>query len=253
MILTDILQQVPIDGGPIYAETDLSKWIAEPWNAFSSLALVVPALYWMIRLRFDWKNYSFIYFSIPLLVTGGTGSLLYHASRSSAALLYLDVLPTAILTISVGVYFWWKLLTNWWYIGAVMIPVILIRLYLLLYQTSEASVNLSYFIAGTAIFLPILLYARKQNFRHFRLFTLSVSCLIISLVLRESDHWFATYLPMGSHFLWHILSGVGAFYLAYYLFEIRNEERLSNQPTPHYSDRTTHTDCSSPGSNRSHS
>ena len=148
------LTQVPQDGGPVYAETDMSGWIAEPWNAVSSLALVIPAVIWAIKLKGNWKRYTFIYYSVPLLVAGGTGSLLYHASRESTWLLYLDVLPTAILTISVGIYFWWKLLKNWFYVLAIVVPITAFRIYLLLYHTSEASVNLSYFLAGVAIFLP---------------------------------------------------------------------------------------------------
>jgi hypothetical protein len=219
-----IMTQLPPDGGPIYAETNLERQITEPWNAISSLALVLPALYWMVRLKFDIKNYTFIYFSIPLLLAGGTGSLLYHASRTSWWLLYLDVLPTAVLTISVGVYFWWKFFKNWLQVSMIIIPATLLRIYLLVYHSSEASVNLSYFIAGVVIFLPVLLYLMRHNYHYLSTFVVSVTCLIISLILREADHWFAQFLPMGSHFLWHIFSGIGAYYLAYYLYKLRHEE-----------------------------
>lgn len=224
MLLTLLFAQLPVDGGPIYAETNLSNWIAEPWNAISSLALVFPAVFWMFKLKFNVKDYTFIYLSIPLLIAGGTGSLLYHASRSSSFLLYLDVLPTAVLTVSVGIYFWWKLFQNWWYVGAIMLPATGIRFYLLVSFSSETSVNLSYFIAGVAIFLPVLLYLKRHNYHHLSTFLVSVSCLILSLVFRETDHRFSDFLPMGSHFLWHLFSGVGAYFLALYLFQLRNEE-----------------------------
>lgn len=224
--LLSIIQtiQLPQDGGPVYAETDMSGWIAEPWNAISSLALVIPAIYWAIRLRKNWRKYAFIYYSVPLLIAGGSGSMLYHASRESTWLLYLDVLPTAILTVSVGVYFWWKLLKKWLYVLSIVVPVTLFRIYLLVYHTSEASVNLSYFLAGVAIFLPVILYLHRHNYHYLRSFVISVSCLSISLVLREADHWFAQWIPIGSHFLWHILSGIGAWYLAQYLFLLQKEE-----------------------------
>lgn len=228
MLLLTLLAQLPIDGGPVYAETNLTNRIAEPWNALSSLALVLPAALWMFKLKFNIRKYTFIYLSIPLLLAGGMGSLLYHASRTSSFLLYLDVLPTALLTVSVGIYFWWKLFRNWWYVGYIMVPAVGIRLYLLLFFTSEMTVNLSYFIAGIAIFLPVLLYLQRHNYHHLRTFFISLSCLLLSLVLRETDHWFSDYLPMGSHFLWHLFSGVGAYYLAYYLYQLRNEE-LENQ------------------------
>ena len=42
--------------------------------------------------------------------------------------------------------------------------------------------------------------------------------------MRRIDYSFAEWIPMGSHFLWHIFSGIGAFYLAKYLYLIRKDE-----------------------------
>ncbi|MFT4738598.1 MAG: hypothetical protein ACI8QD_000399 [Cyclobacteriaceae bacterium] len=221
--------QLPADGGPVYAETDLSGLIAEPWNAISSLALIFPALYWGWKLRSHIKSYQFIFLCIPLLVLGGTGSVLYHAARTSAWLLYLDVLPTAFLTIVVSIYFWFKLLNRWFYVLIIILPFTFFRLYLLIFETSEFSVNLSYFIAGVVIFLPIWIYLARHSYQYASSFVISVSCLILSLLFRELDHWFAQWLPVGSHFLWHIISGIGAFYLAKYLFQLRSDELVSSK------------------------
>ncbi len=99
------MNQKPIDGGPIYAETDLSVLFTEPWNALSSLAILLPAVYWAVRLRGDYRTYSFIFYCIPLLFLGGLGSTLFHAFRVSKWLLLMDVLPTATLTLSVSFIF----------------------------------------------------------------------------------------------------------------------------------------------------
>lgn len=224
-----LLIQLPADGGPIYAETDMSRWISEPWNTWSSLALVFPAIYWAFRLKFRIEMYPFIYFCIPLLLLGGTGSVLYHASRTLPFYLYLDVLPTAILTISVGVYFWKLLLRQWWKVALIVIPLTVLRIYLMVYFESEAAVNVNYFIAGVVIFLPVLLYVRQHNYRHIRPLLFSVFCLALSLFFREKDVWFQSYLPMGSHFLWHLVSGIGAYYLALYLYLMRTDEMKSHE------------------------
>jgi hypothetical protein len=58
-ILLYFVQEIPADGGPIYAETDLSKIVAEPWNAYSSLTFLLPVIYWFFKLRIIIENTPF--------------------------------------------------------------------------------------------------------------------------------------------------------------------------------------------------
>jgi hemolysin III len=214
------------DGGPLYAETNLTMIVPEPWNAISSLAIVFPAVYWAVRLKFNYRNYPFLFFGIPLLILGGLGSTFYHAFRASSFLLYMDVVPTAILTLSVSIYFWIKVLPKWWQTILILLPVTILRFTLFDYLPGEMAVNIGYFITGTLIFLPVLIYLIRKNFRYFYSILISVTFLSISLVFREMDMRVVEFLPMGSHFLWHLFSGVGAFFLAKYLYLLRHEELL---------------------------
>ena len=220
--------QIPADGGPLYAETDLQSFIAEPWNAVSSLAILLPAIYWAFRLKFNYREFGFIFFGIPLLFLGGLGSTLYHAFRSSSWLLYMDVVPTAILTLAVGIYFWIKILPQWWQSLFFIIPVTVLRFYLFEALPAEMAVNVGYFLTGLLIFFPVLIYLVRHNFRYFLSILTSVVFLSLSLYFREMDQRITDILPMGTHFLWHLLSGVGAFFLAKYLYLLRIEE-LKNQ------------------------
>ena len=215
---------LPTDGGPIYAETDLTAFISEPWNAISSLAIVLPAIYWAFRLKWRIKEFSFLYYLMPLLFLGGTGSLLFHAFRSSPFLLWMDVLPTAIVTLSVSVYFWDKILPRRWQVASVVIPFTFIRFAVFDFYSGQFAVNLNYLITGFLIFFPILFYLSKQRYNHFSSILVSVIFLSLSLIMRRVDYSFAEWIPMGSHFLWHIFSGIGAFYLAKYLYLIRKDE-----------------------------
>lgn len=212
------------DGGPYYAETDLSILFSEPWNAFSSLAIVLPAVYWAVKLKGNYKQYPFIFLCIPLLVLGGMGSTLFHAFRNSEYLLMMDVLPTAILMFSVGVYFWLKIIPNWWGTAGIVIPGTILRYAIYEFYPEEVAVNISYFIAGTIVFFPLIFYLVKTKFDRGGFIVLSVAFLILSLVFREMDFRVVHVLPMGSHFLWHIFSGFGAFFLAKYLYFIRTKE-----------------------------
>lgn len=216
---------IPSDGGPIYAETDLTAFISEPWNALSSLAIALPSLYWAIRLNWNFKQYPFLFFLMPLLFLGGTGSLLFHAFRASRFLLWMDVLPTAIVTLSVSVYFWDKILPHRWQVASVVVPLAFLRFTNFFdYFVGQTAINVGYFVAGFLIFFPIIFFLQKHQFNHFRSVLISVIFLSLSLVMRRIDYSVAELIPMGSHFLWHIFSGVGAFYLAMYLYLIRKDE-----------------------------
>ena len=216
------------DGGPFYAETDLTILFSEPWNAFSSLAIVLPAVYWAVKLKGDVKKYPFIFYCVPLLILGGTGSTLFHAFRNSEYLLMMDVLPTAILMFSVGVYFWLKIIPNWWGTVSIVVPGTILRYAMHDIFPEELATNLSYFIAGTIVFFPLIFYLVKTRFEKGHFIVLSVLFLIFSLICREMDHRVVDVLPMGSHFLWHIFSGIGAFFLAEYLYFIRTKELSNN-------------------------
>ncbi len=213
------------DGGPVYAETDLNYIIAEPWNAITSLAIVAPAIYWAFKLRkHNTKDYGFMWYCIPLLILGGTGSTLFHGFRNSEFLLYLDVLPTAILTLSVAIYFWIKILPKWGYTVAIFVPAFWVRFQLAEMLPAHTAMNISYFITGTLIFLPIVIYLNRIHWFGRKWILISIFMLVLSLFFREIDTrgWFN--FPMGTHFLWHIFSGVGAYYLAKFLYKLRTRE-----------------------------
>ncbi|WP_425390270.1 hypothetical protein [Ekhidna sp.] len=216
--------QLPTDGGPIYAETDLTAFITEPWNALSSLAILLPAVYWAFKLNWEIRQFGFLYFLMPLLFLGGTGSLLYHAFRSSKFLLWMDVFPTAIVTLSVSIYFWDKILPKKWQVATVVIPFTFMRFAVLDYFTGQLALNLNYLLTGFLIFFPILFYLSKNRYKHLSSILISVIFLSLSLIFRRIDYSVALLIPMGSHFLWHIFSGIGAFYLAKYLYLIRKDE-----------------------------
>ena len=215
---------LPTDGGPVYAGTNLSDHIAEPWNAISSLAIVIPAVYWAFRLKWNFKEYAFLYFLMPLLALGGTGSLLYHASRVSNFFLWMDVLPTAIVTMAVSIHFWSKILPKWWHAVSVVVPFIFLRFIIIDYFGGQFAINLNYLIIGFIIFFPVLFYLSKTAFKNGKSIVLSIIFLSISLLFRRIDFFFIEIFPMGSHFLWHIFSGFGAFYLAEYLYLDRRDE-----------------------------
>lgn len=214
----------PPDGGPIYAETGLGNILSEPWNSISSIAIILPAIYWAIKLKDNYKDYAFLYYCVPLLFLGGLGSTLFHGLRTSRVLLFLDFMPTAILMISVSIYFWWKVLPKAWLVPVIFVGVFCLRFVFFYFFPNLASINSNYFFTGLAIFLPVLFYLIKSSWKHAGMVFISVISLLAALFFRNQDQVMSQWIYMGSHFMWHIFSGVGGFYLAFYLFKLRNDE-----------------------------
>lgn len=209
------------DEGPFYVETDPDHLIVEPWNGFSSLLVVFVALYWAYKIRNNPGNFKFLTYSIPLIILGGLGSTFFHLFRSSVAFLIMDVLPTAILTLSIGIYFWIKVLKKWWYVLLIIIPVFGLRLVLFNNLPSHTAINISYALVGITIFLPLSLVLYKSRFFKVNFIILTLISFILALLFRELDPVSENYLPMGSHFLWHVFSAVGGYFILAYLYHFR--------------------------------
>lgn len=212
------------DGGPIYTETNPDHFIVEPWNAISSLMIVVPAIIWIFRIRGQFKNYKFLVYIIPLMVLGGTGSTLFHAFRASRVFLFMDVLPTAILTLSLSIYFWIKVFKKWWYVFFVIVFSFAVRFLIFGKVPSHTAINISYAITGIITGLPLLLILFKTRFYKLNYVILTIVFFILALIFRELDTYNINFLPMGTHFLWHAFSGIGAYYVLAYLYYFRKQE-----------------------------
>lgn len=223
--ISAFLQTIPPDGGPWYAETDLSRAVAEPWNAYSSLTFLLPVCYWFWRIRGNYRNYPFLIACMPLLTLGGIGSTIYHAFRTSGFFLLMDVLPIALLTLLVGIYFWWKITSRWLFTGVIVAIFVLLRVGIF-YESAllpQQRVNLSYLITGIMIFLPALALLVKTRFKGASAIVAAAVFFAISLLFRQIDAKF-DFFPMGTHWLWHVCCATGAFFLAQYLYLIARLE-----------------------------
>jgi hypothetical protein len=218
---------LPEDGGPIYAETNFARTVVEPWNAISSLAILLPAVYWAIRIRNNYRKYSFLTICLPFLFLGGLGSTIFHAFRSHRIWLLLDITPSAILTLLLGLFFWMKVLPRKWMAVPLLLVVFLLRMNAWRVFPSHQGINISYALSGTAFFVPILLYLARTRWQGAWSIGLSIFFLLLSLLFRQIDHSAAAVLPMGTHFLWHFFSGVGAYFLGLYLYQTKNKEAVS--------------------------
>lgn len=213
------------DGGPWYAETHITNnLIVEPWNAFSSLAIAAPAIYFLWKIRKEPSNYRFLLACIPFLFLNGLGSTLFHGLRTSRVFLLMDFMPALVLTLMITVYFWAKALPKWWMGIIAVTPVFLLRFGVIELIPGQGGINTSYTISGIAFLLPVFFILRKYEFKKSWEIMIGAACFILAIYFRQVDKDFTNIIPWGTHFLWHTFSGIGAFLLADYLYFIRNKE-----------------------------
>ena len=213
------------EGGPWYAETHITDAIiVEPWNAFSSLAIAFPAFYFLWKIRKNPKQYDFLLAAIPFLMLNGIGSTLFHGFRTSRFFLIMDFLPALIVTLMITVYFWSKVLPKWWMSFAVITPIFLLRFGIIDLWPGQAGMNMSYTISGITFLVPVFLILRKYQWSKSLNIIAGALCFILAIYFRQVDKDFTDLIPFGTHFLWHICTGIGAFLLADYLYLIRTQE-----------------------------
>jgi hemolysin III len=211
------------DMGPVYYETDLNHLdhlVVEPFNAFSSLAMsLAAALIWFVLVRKDFRDYPFLsYVFAPLIFIGGIGSTLFHAFRTSQFFLLMDWLPILLLTILLSLYYWYKVLPRWYFIIIMVFVIIFIRMLPMMFFQGSAAINVSYFVSGLVIIIPMAIFMIRTHFVDWKYIALSVVALLLALFFRYTDDFSSLVLPMGTHWLWHIFSGIGAWFLGVYIY-----------------------------------
>jgi len=216
-----------LDFGPIYAETANvpGEVIVEPFNAWSSLLIALPAVYWAWRLWGRYRQYWFLTLCMPFLFLNGLGSTLFHATRSSNALLVMDFAPAAIVTLAVTIYLWAKVLRKWHITTLVIIALGAARFGVASSFEPPLSINLSYAVGGLGFLIPLIILLVQMKGKGT--FTIIATFLAFgaALLCREADPWpvVTEVLPMGTHFLWHAFTGVGGFLLGSFLYTLETE------------------------------
>ncbi len=213
------------DNGPMYHEFIADAFIKEPWNAYSSLFFLIPVIFWIWRLRGQYRKNWVIVITLPFLLMNGVGSTLYHAFRNSNLFLMLDFMPAIILMIIVATYFWTQILGKWYWgfliiLSSYFMAGVIISL--VVPVLGRAAGNMGYLTIGVAFLLPAIIKLVKNKYYKWELLLTSILLLSASLLFRSIDYPtpnpFPNLLPQGTHFLWHVFSALSVFSLGYYIY-----------------------------------
>jgi len=230
-----VREDLILDGGPYYNEFHAQEFIKEPWNAFSSLLFFIPIVFWLIKLKGEYKKNYIILLILPFLFINGLGSTLYHAFRDSAFFLYLDFLPASFMSFILSSYLWSRLTNNTLKAIVIVVGFYIVGLSCLFVMTKIPALdqfgpNIAYSIVGASYFIPIIIILVRTNWFKLKLVLLSLLSLGIALMFRildyPSENYFADALPQGTHFLWHAFSVVAVFSMGYYVYYLNKCESL---------------------------
>lgn len=198
--------------GPMYCETPATItgiFPVEPWNAYSSMVIVLFGLLasWLVARRTP-RAYE-LYFVCALLVVNGVGSTLWHGLRERWALT-LDVMPALIFVLIVAVLWARKVAPLW--------QALLLGLVLLVTPFALNYFELNFYgrfgTMGVVITLAAI-WLVTQTMRLSRPAALSGGVALVlaigALTFRSIDSMTCDTVSFGSHFLWHILLSSAAF------------------------------------------
>ena len=183
--------------------TDLTYW-SEPVNAVTNLAFILAAL-------LLWQRSAGVPLAralVVILFLIGTGSYLFHTHATLWALL-TDVIPIAAFILVylfavnrdiVGMRGWMAFLATCGFFPYAAVVV---------WVTQQLPFfHISNFYWTVPLLLCIYAYPLRDRPGITSGFLIGAAILTMSISLRSIDEILCETLPLGTHFLWHILNGI---------------------------------------------
>ncbi len=186
--------------------TDLSFW-AEPVNAATNAAFLIAALVMALRLR--GQRLPLAWALVAILAAIGVGSFLFHTLATAWAAM-ADVLPIVLFIL---VYLFAANRDYWrWPLWASLLATALFIPYAAI--TTPLFDQLP-FLRISAFYWPvpvlILIYSvalRPRLPETARGLAVGAAILVASLTFRSLDEGLCDAVPLGTHFMWHVLNAI---------------------------------------------
>ena len=209
--------------GPIvnYCERTSAAFWAEPINALTNLAFLLAA-YGALRLArqhvqpWQWRRDWPIAWLISLIAIIGVGSSLFHTLATFGAML-ADVIPIAVYQVSfLAIYSWRIAKLPPWAVGGLIVLFLLAGV--AMGQVVPPSLHER--LNGSLSYAPALLFLAGLALYHQRSGVLlapfalwqAIGLFLLSLTARTLDLVVCAQVPIGMHFLWHLLNA-GVLYM----------------------------------------
>ena len=212
--------------GPQYCETPdvIGAFPVEPANAISSGVIVLFGLAALALVVRRAPRAIELYLACALLVINGVGSILWHGLRERWALA-LDVTPALIFLLLIAII-WARRVAPWWQIGVAALGVVALWFVLRNIDLGMRLPGRWGAMAPMVIALAIWLIARSYSTSRQAAFggALALVSAVAALTFRSIDNMACERLPMGTHFLWHILLSAAAFLCVWIIVTLKDAQ-----------------------------
>jgi Ceramidase len=194
----------PIDS---YCERLGPGFLAEPLNALSNAAFFIAAL-WAASAARRRGSEPVIWLLIALVFVIGLGSLAFHTFANSWSSL-ADVLPITVFIYGYLAFALRRFLAFDWWKVAISMAVLFAATFAAERITPPGFMNGSggYLPALVASVLVSLQLLRNGHPAQLNL-SLASTIFFVSLIFRTADQVLCSLVPIGTHFIWHILNGL---------------------------------------------
>lgn len=189
----------------VYCERVGMGFFAEPLNAISNVSFLIAAwLAWMLAGRTGTRSTG-MQVLIGLGAATGVGSMLWHTMPNTLTF-WLDIIPILLFIMS---YIW--LYTRGILRLRAAFTALSVSGFVLL---TFVAVSYSHILHGALVYTPGLLvvlvlgllHARQQDAARFTLL-LGAGVYLVALFFRTIDNQVCAAVPIGTHYLWHLLIG----------------------------------------------
>ncbi len=213
---------MPNDRGPIYLETLAGgRFPVEPWNTYSNLLFLAVIVFWFFRVRGSVRDHCFIAYCLPVFLLGWVGGTVYHATRSHNVWLFLDFGPIALLALAAAMFFWRRQGMSWFLapllvfgplaLAAVTIP--------LLSDSFPPARWLGFPVIVITILAPVFGHLVRAGWKEVGLVAGVLAAFAVAIGFRSIDLRIPiSFLPMGTHWLWHSFGAVAVHLLILYIY-----------------------------------
>ena len=206
--------------GLIYRETNLHGFPVDPWTTYSHILLLIVLIYWWKKVYGQFRKHAFLTFCLVLISLNFTGSFLYHSLRGPLIWILLDSLPIAILSVAVAVHFLVRIKNLFLTVLIIAFPLVsafIVSLFSGL--PAHDNPDIGYFAMGLIFVLSLMTYLGKSQWKNWQLIAGATGSVIIAISFRVADtRWNFPFLPMGTHWLWHVFSTISGYLLLRYVY-----------------------------------
>lgn len=213
------------DGGPIYAETDLSQFPVEPFNTFSNVLFLAVVLYWYFKKSEinDPHFRRYLNIGLPVLFVGFLGGSIYHAMRSHLVWALMDVLPIYFIALLTSFHFWKLIEASLARIIQCFLFVTIIPVFTLLFLVPDFSQRqtLIYLFVFIPVMLPAFIDQVQMKWRLKWEFFVPFLFVVMALSFRalDSSDFVKHNIAVGTHWLWHCFGALTSFFVVQYLYK----------------------------------